>query len=273
MTEENTTGMENTRLWRMALQLSPQAVNVVLTSMVADSSLRQFGLPLNPSMPYMKAVEDAIYSTPEILADYGHIDLLVRTDAYTVVPASFPDDVASACGTYMQLCNADEPAELLSDRSGDASVVWAISTELRNFLARTFRNAPVQCHIATLLRYLSRQARHGNTRKLYAHLTADSVDIMVFDAGGSLRLAVTHPAPTDTDALYFIMACARQAGLDVMNDEIVLCGDATRRTTMMPLAGRYASRVMPLIFPSAALRAGREAFQAPFPLIIMPLCE
>lgn len=273
MTAETNTTIDNPRLWRMALQLSPQALSVVLTSMVSDSSLRRYSIPLDPSQPYLKAIEDAIYSTPEILGDYGHIDLVARTTAYTVVPRSLDEATAIQCGSYMKLDHGDEDSVLNTDITDCASIVWAIPANVRNFLARTFRNAPVQSHIAPLMRYLNRQACLGNSAKLFAHFAEGQVDILAFAPGGSLALAATHPVDTDTDALYFIMACARQAGMDLMTDEILLCGEPQRRSTLMPLLSRYAARVMPLIFPSAALRAGREAFNAPFPLILIPICE
>lgn len=257
----------------MALQLSPQAVHVVLTSMVADASLQQFEVPLNPSVPYTKALEDAVYSTPALLADYGRVDIVVRNSAYTVVPPSVDAAGAVAAARCAQLAEGDTPVAINSDNADIARVAWTLPEDVANFVARTFRNAPTLCHLTPLLRYLSARAGRGNTAKLFAHFVREEVDIVVFAAYGSLLLAATHPVATDTDGLYFVMACARMAGLDLVNDEILLCGDAARRLSLMPVIGRYAAKVMPMIFPSAALRAGREAFKAPFPLILLPLCE
>lgn len=273
MSSDNETNTENTRLWRIALQLAPQALSVVQTSTVADASLRRFTLPLDPSQTSLRALEEAVYSMPELLGDFDRTDIIVRTGSYIVVPGELSDDDALSAAAYAQLDNSDDPSTLVIDRTDSATVVWSIDSDIRNFLARTFRNVPVQCHVSPLLRYLRRRSESGNTAKLYAHLTGDSIDIIIFSADNRLLLAVTHTAETDTDALYFIMATARHAGLDLTSDEILLFGDAARRMSLMPLVSRYAARVMPLIFPSAALRAGREAFKAPFPLILLPLCE
>jgi hypothetical protein len=45
------------------------------------------------------------------------------------------------------------------------------------------------------------------------------------------------------------------------------------REAIMPELRRYINYVMPVIFPSAMFRAGREAMNAPFELIVLPLCE
>lgn len=64
-----------------------------------------------------------------------------------------------------------------------------------------------------------------------------------------------------------------QTGLDAATDNIYLCGDTSARLALAPELSRYAANVLPFIFPSAALRGGHDALKAPFPLILIPLCE
>lgn len=253
------------------MQLSEKAVHVAVSSMVADGTLTQFAIPLNASSAPLKALEDAVYSTPELLLDYGRVDILFATTAYTMLPADFDDEAARSAAACAAI--AADTDEILIDRTDSAAIAWAVDSGIVNFIARTFRNAPLQCHITPLLRYLCRRAAIGNTAKLYAHISEAHIDIICNAPGGALALAATHPLESDTDALYYILACASEAGLDLRSDEILLCGDSSRRHSIANLLGRYAARVMPLIFPSAALRSGREAFKVPFPLIVMPLCE
>ena len=273
MTADSNIPTENSRQCRMAMQLSPRTLDVTITPMDADTGLRQISIPLNPSEESLKAVEDAIYATSEILADYGRVDLLMRTDAYTLVPAGVSRDVAEDCARITMLTHDVDCPVVTIDRHDTADVVWCAPANIMNFLARTFRNAPVQCHISPLISYFAQRSGMSNGCRLYAHFAGDKVDLIGFNAKGNLRAAVTHTVDTDTDALYFIMAVAQQIGLDVVNDEILLGGDASRRLSVMPLLSRYAAKVLPVIFPSAVLRSGHEAFKAPFPLIILPLCE
>ena len=265
--------IENPRLWRLSLELSARAMHVVLSSMVSDSTLHQYSVPINPANGYLKGLEDAVYASPEVLGDYGHVDLLVESQAYVPVPTELSDEEAIACAAHAQLTDNEELSKIFVDRSDVASLAWTMPEELASFLARTFRNAPVHLHITPLIKYLHKRASLGNSAKLFAHLGAETVDIISFSADGKLNIAATHRIESDADAAYYILACAVESGLDLANDEIQLCGDSQRRHSVMPLVAKYAARVMPLIFPSAALRAGREAFKAPFPLIIVPLCE
>jgi len=272
-----TPAIDNPRLWRLALELSPGVLHAVITSTVADSSLIYRRLPLDTSLPLHKALEEIVYATPELLADYGKIDILIDNDCYTLVPADADCDCA-AIAEITQLGKVDDE-DLAVEEDAPVSgvkVVWTLPEKTRQFLARTFRNAPARHSLTMLLAYWSRKDEMSNRAKVFAHLTDGTprrLDLAAYDAGGRLVMATTKTWAADTDALYYILASARTAGFETENDELLLCGDSSLRLAITPLLTRYVRHVLPLIFPSAALRAGKEAFKAPFPLIILPLCE
>ena len=273
----DTDAIERPRLWRLALQLDTDALRAGVWSTVEDSSLLHFTLPLDPTLPASKALEEAVYAAPVLLSDFGGIDVVVRTHSFMPAPQGLDDDLRRRLLEYA--CMADDTAELVCDdvQGAGCDILWALESDTSRFIARTFRNPPVQCHLAPLLRYFCRRSMLGNSGKLYAHFhtgaTVREVDIIVFGSDGRLAMASTHECGSDDDALYFILASAREAGLDLHSDEILLCGSASARDALMPQLRRYAASVMPVIFPSAAFRAGREALNAPFPLVILPLCE
>ncbi|MCM1068260.1 MAG: DUF3822 family protein [Muribaculaceae bacterium] len=271
--------IERPRLWRLALQLERELLRAVVWSTVEDSTLLQFSLPLDPTLPGHKALEEAVYAAPVLLSDFGRVDVVVRQAHYMAVPHGLDSELQSRLCNYACLSADPDSCDLLSGHVGslDADIVWPLDSGTASFLARTFRNPAVHCHITPLLRYFSRKTLLGNSGKLYAHFHECAgrreVDIIAFGTDGSLALTATHPLSTDTDAIYYILASMQQAGLDARSDEILLCGHGSTRDALMPALRKYAAYVMPVIFPSAAFRAGREALQAPFPLIVLPLCE
>ena len=269
-----TENIDNPRLWRMGLHITPQQLSAVTVSMVADATLRHMSVPLNPSMEQHRALEECIYAAPALLADYGKVDIIIRTQAYTLLPPMLDDKGCEACVDIAAI--ADEDDAVIYDRSEAATVAWSLPEKTANFLSRTFRNAPCQCHITPLLNYLGRYAAHGNSAKLFLHFPEQGkeVDILAYSSAGQLLLAATHPYSGDADVLYYTMAAGKNFGLDFnANDEVLVCGDSAARMRIMPLLRRYIPHALPLIFPSAALKAGIESFKAPFPLIILPLCE
>lgn len=269
--------IENPRLWRLCLEVAPGVLHAVMTSTVADSSLLYRRLPLDASLPLHQALEETVYANPDLLADFGHIDILVDTEAYTLIP----EDVGLEAGITGEITQIGHnglsvPAVAMDAAASGVKVVWAMPEDARQFLARTFRNVPVRHVMSLLLKYFGRTDGMSNRAKVFVHIgdgTPRRVDIAAYDAGGRLAMATSKQWETDTDVLYYALASARIAGFDVENDEMLLCGDGALRHAVTPLLSRYVRHVMPMIFPSAALRAGKEAFKAPFPLIILPLCE
>ena len=273
----DSTLIENPRLWRLILGVTPGALHAVMISTVADASMIYKRLPLDTSMPLHRAIEEVVYANPDLLADFGKINILVDTPAYTLVPADAdctPENIAEI--TQIGYSGTETPAVSADVAASGVQTVWAMPEQARQFLARTFRNAPVQHSLTMLLKYLGRKGELTNRARVFAHLTDGSprrMDIIAYDSAGKLTMSTSKEWETETDARYYIIATARTAGFDAETDELLLCGDSSLRHAVTSALSRYVRHVMPLIFPSAALRAGKEAFKAPFPLIILPLCE
>lgn len=270
--------IERPSLWRLALQVDRDALRAVLWSTVEESTLVHFSVPLNPTFPQAKALEEAVYATPVLLSDFGRIDVVVRTDRFLPAPTGLDEDLRKKMLEYCRVLCPDDEAVVRTDTTGlNYDITWAADAGMMRFLARTFRNPCVTSHIATLSRYFSRRVMLGNSGKLYVHFHqgADTraADLIAFGTDGRPALMTTKEFRTNEDALYYILASMKESDLDLRADEILLCGNASIRDELMPLLRRYASSVMPVIFPSAAFRAGRQALSAPFPLVILPLCE
>jgi hypothetical protein len=123
-----------------------------------------------------------------------------------------------------------------------------------------------------LCRYFGIKNRLGNAGKFHIHLSDESIDIIAYGADG-LLMANTFASTDVNDDLYYVLAAARSLDFDNNNDQMLLSGNAARREALIPLLRRYISYVMPVIFPSAMFKAGKDSLSAPFELITLPLCE
>lgn len=263
----------------MAMQLERGLLRAVMWSTVADGTLTQFSLPLDPALSGHKALEEAVYAAPVLLADFASVQIVVRASHFMIVPEGLDADLCLQGADYALLSADKGEVDTRTDAlpGTGAKIVWQQDSGTASFLARTFRNPSVMCHISPLIRFFSRRANIGNRGKLYAHFHECAglrrLDIVAFGHDGKPALAATHPLNSEDDAVYYIVASMRRAGLDPAEDEALLCGHAPTREAIMPRLRRYVPEAMPVIFPSAALRAGHEALNAPFPIILLPLCE
>lgn len=269
--------IDNPRLWRLVLGIGTDRLHAIATSTVADAGLIYRSIALEPSDNLNRSLEEAVYSSPWLLSDFGRIDIAAYTHRYTLAESGLSQTGKDSCLTLTQIADDDfTPQTTFCDHTDTADVLWAFDSEAARFMARTFRNAPIQHMVTPMLRYFNHQAAQGNGAKIYVHLWGQNpryIDITAYRNGARLALATSKTIESDIDALYYITGAAKLIDFDVENDRVLVFGDTAERTRLTSLAGRYLRHVMPLIFPSAALRAGRDAFKAPFPLIILPLCE
>lgn len=265
--------IQDPRLWRMALRIDPKYVHVVLFCKVEDNSLIYRKLKLDPSAPsLLKAIEEIIYENPLLLGDFDQVDCIIESQQFTIIPSAIDNhDIQEKI--FIETFPTFDGCVLENKLSGlNATILMGIQEELLNFLRRTFNNPSILHHLTPLCTYFHRKSHLGNSGKMYAYLHQDRLDLITFGKD-SLRLANTFTFHEPIDAIYYILACRESLKLNPESDELLITGDNNLREAVTPILREYLAYVMPIIFPSAMLKAGKEALNAPFDLIVLPLCE
>lgn len=266
-------------LWRLSIEVHSGFVDVVMYSPFEENSLIYERLPLDSALSPLAAFEELIYENPLLLSDFRKTDIVVDTPRYAFLPSESVDE--DVCGVVVDTIWSDVDLVVKGVAIDDTSdtLVMGIDPGLSAFISRTFLETEPTHPVAVLAKYFRRLSAQGNTGKIYARLGRDSVDVIAFsptdvrDGASPLRIACTYPVATVDDAAYFVLASAKQAGFDLERDEILLCGDSKIREELTPKLRAFAKYVMPVIFPSEIFKAGKAALNAPFELVILPLCE
>ncbi|MDE7377021.1 MAG: DUF3822 family protein [Muribaculaceae bacterium] len=259
------------QLWRLAMRVGQQAVDVAINTPLEDHALIYRHFDLEPGMEPLAAFEDLIYDNPLLLSDFDKVDILIDTPRFTLVPSEVRSDDVRA--DIVQAIWPDPALTTLAQDlpTGD-TLLMAADSGLVSFIRRTFLEGRIHHPIGVLATYFSARSGQGNASKLFCRLRPGAVD-MVGMAQGRLAVATSAEAPTPDDMAYFILATAQTCGLSLDADELCLYGDADLREQVAPLLRPLARYVMPVIFPSEIFKAGKDALQAPFELMILPLCE
>lgn len=261
------------RLWRLSIKIGENAMEVVLHSSVEENSLiyRRIGFDQAAASP-LKAIEDIIYDNTLLLCDFGKTDCIISTDRFTLLPGDFTSDVLQQkiAATMWH----DDSLHIISNDLADCNAIllMAIDDGTANFLTRTFNNPALLHPLTPLCRYFCHKSRLGNTGKMYVHFRDCTLDILSFGRDG-LKIANTYRFADSNDAVYYILATAKTTGFSSAEDELLLSGSPSTREEVTPILRKYISYVMPVIFPSAMFKAGKESLNAPFETIVLPLCE
>lgn len=265
--------ISDTRHWRMALRLGRESLHVILFSPVEENSLIYRRLPLdaNASTP-LAAIEEAVYDNPLLLGDFDRIYCIVDTSRGFAIP-SLPvtdDDMDDIMATAFP--DFDGPVIANDINARNARILFGIDRDVEGFLRRTFFNVSIFHHLTPLCRYFLGKHNRGNSRRMYANLRHDALDLIAIDKG-NLLMANTFSFREPIDAVYYILASQQSLGIDPTTNELMLSGDQTIREAITPTLREYIGYVMPVIFPSSMFKAGKDSMKAPFDLTVIPLCE
>ena len=80
---------------RLNILLSRDAIDAVYFDPSVEESLQRVTIHPAPAASYVKSIEDAIYTHPELLSDYDAIDVYIDTERYIMVPRSVAEDAAA----------------------------------------------------------------------------------------------------------------------------------------------------------------------------------
>lgn len=265
------------RRYNMALRISDTRLDILLRQSVPDENLIYSAVPLDTaSTGITRALEEAVYDNPALLGDFAGTSVIIESARYAVVPdivGSFGYDFMETVGDTL-LPPDDVPVELLTTPVADtgAMSLMRVPAELTAFLRRTFNNPSISHHIAPLAAYCLNAEKLAGARRMYANLRSSSLDIIAFD-GNRLLMATTFDFRDTMDAVYYIMATRELLGLTASSNELLLSGNAEVRGAVTPILRRYVPYVMPAIYPSDIMRAGKDMMRAPLDLIALQLCE
>lgn len=268
----------NPRLWRLGMLLDTEArtLTVAATPTVGDEAALCRRISLAAGVEPLRALEDAVYDNPMLLADFGRTTVLLRTPRFAVVPAELAADAdAVDAAASLMWTSPDEHFRLVTTpvAGTDAAVLAACDAGVASFLSRTFADAGVMHALAPLTAYFAAKApRTGNSPKLFAIASAEGVDIIVFD-GARLRGATSYVCSGADDMAYYAAAAAQVCGVASGRLQFYVAGEPVARDALIAALRSFAPQVMPWVFPSGLLAFGTDVADMPFPLAILPLCE
>ena len=265
----------NPQTCRMALRVSPTALDVVIVSRVNDNALiwRRLPFPDAGATVSVRALEEAVYDNRLLLSDFSTVDVLIDTPRFMAIPIGIATDAGKVEEIFGALYPHEEQDVIVSAATDDAAIAFSAEPALTAFLRRTFGAGVRISHVLTpLVRFFAIKTRLGNSCKLHLHLDGNRASLVAFGREG-LLMANTFTVTAAEDAVFYTLSAARHLEFDNAADRLILSGDSALRDSVLPLLRRSVSYVMPLIFPSDIFKLGRDALRAPFELIALPLLD
>lgn len=265
--------LRDSRQWQLVMEPGPTALRVMAFSPLECDALISVRLPYAADVDPVKGFKDAVYDNPMLLGDFKGVTVILPSRRFLPMPdvISTPEGRGAIFRRTFPEEDPANPTELLSnDLPGlRASLTMEVDASLLGFIRRTFPEAKIIHPLTSLALYFKAKHPTRPRGKMLANLRSERVDIVIL--GDEAPLVLNSFAIHDPmDAVYYIMAC-REAYSLRPTDELILAGDTASRAAVTPHLRRFIRYVMPAIFPTVMIRAGRASLTTPFDLIVTPL--
>lgn len=262
-------------LWQLVLDLSDTSLGVMAFSPIEHHALIYESIPLDntSSQPATHPLEEAVYANTLLLGDFSKVRILSHASRFLVVDTDTAEDEARRMfAVAYPPQSAPEKMELMADElpTCHCRILFEIPQATLGFLRRTFNNPPVNHFLSPLVLYSKSKYPHRSAGKMMVNLAPERVDVVVL-GDKSPMLVNSYPIHSPMDAVYYIMAAREAFDLPATQELLLAGGDATLRSAVTAQLRRFVRFVMPAIFPSVMVRAGRAALRTPFPLVVTPL--
>lgn len=259
----------DTQPWRLSLLIGPATVQVFAHNPSGeDGGVVVESLGYDPSASSdAAALEEAVYSNPLLLQPFRKTDIVISTSQAITAPADTDTDAVRA------ILGVDHDHTLLESPLDDRTkVMYTVHRGVANFLQRTYDRIVPQHSLSALTAYYTLRGRRSNSARMFVSLGHRCADVVVLNRAG-IAAARHFDTGSPRETAYYLLAIFRQCGLDTATDEIVVAGSAEQRVALMPILSNFAANVMPAIFPAGCYSDSSLAIKAPYPLVVLPLCE
>ena len=261
-------------LWTLALAIHAHKIDFLIYCDEEAESLKWGSVPLDAQSAGspLKAIEDVVYDNPVLLSPFKKVSILIHSEQFMLMPAAVGNDDESALTMMETLYGDDHEYCFAPVGNTGATIGFATPEGVQAFLQRTFGNPTISHAIAPLCAYEHSRLQPLQLPRMVLAFEGNKMHACAFRQQ-SLVLANSFTVRSATDAVYFAMHLWQNLGMDVMNHELHLAGDKAMREAVAPLLRKYINYVMPIIFPAAALRLGKDSLKAPLNLVMLALCE
>ena len=174
---------------------------------------------------------------------FRRVNILMVTKRITYMPLDFFEDEQMETFFYYNHPKSENEILLYNIlHQNNIVTIFGMDKSAYHLLSGQYDNIHFFAQVTPLIDYFSSKCRLGNSRKLYAHLRKEQMDLFVFEHG-HLLLANTFTCKNSSDRLYHLLYIWKQLGLEQERDELHLNGHLIDKDELLNQLRSYIKQV------------------------------
>lgn len=166
-----------------------------------------------------------VFQESELLKHaYKRVNLIITSKRFTTVPLElFEDEQAEAFFYHNHTPKENEVVLYNVLKKNNIVIIFGMDKSAHLFLTEQFPEGKFYSQTSPMTEYFSAKSKLGNSKKMYATVRQQSVDIYCFERG-QLLLANSFDYKQSEDLIYYLLHIWQQLNFSQERDELHLTG-------------------------------------------------
>lgn len=229
--------------YTLSIRLSTDGFSFSIYNPIHDSSISFLEKEIETSLSFTANLKQTFRDLDFLNHPYKRVNIIIANKRYTLVPLEwFEDEQAKLIFNHNHTFKENEVVLYNILKKNSAVIIFGIDKSAHQFLIEQYPEARFYSQATPLTEYFAVKSRLGNSRKMYASLRNNAIDIFCYERG-HLLLANSFECRETADRVYFLLYVWKQLNFNQERDELHLTGALKDKELLMKELRKFILQV------------------------------
>ena len=220
--------------YTLSIRLSTDGFSFSIYNPIHDDSLSIIEKEINASSSLTANLKTLFHESDFLNHPYKRVNIMMAGKRFTIAPLEL----------FYHNHQKKENETVLYNilRKNNVAVIFGIDKSAQTFLNEQYPEARFYSQSTPFIDYFSVKSRLGNSKKMYASIRKDGIDIYCFERG-HLLLANSFECTHTEDRIYYLLYVWKQLEFNQERDELHLTGILPEKDVLMSELKKFILQV------------------------------
>lgn len=238
-----TTDLNKSEQSTLSIRLSADGFSFSVFNPLGDGEFSYHDQEVEESLSLTANLKRTFHELEWLGCPFRRVNVIMADKRFTFIPLEFfEDEQAEIIFYHNHLKRDNETVQYNILHKNNVVVLFGMDKSACTFLREQYPGVRFYSQASPFIEFLSAKSRLGNSRKMYAHLRKEAIDVYGYERG-HLLLANSFECRATSDRLYYLLYIWKQLGFEQERDELHLTGDLCDKEQLLPELQKFIRQV------------------------------
>ena len=229
--------------YTLSIRLSTDGFSFSIYNPIHDDSFSVIEKEIDTSLSLTANLKNDFHESDFLSYSYKRVNIMMANKRFTMIPLElFEEEQAELLFYHNHQKRENETVIYNILKKNNVVVIFGIDKSTYAFLNEQYPEARFYSQSTPLIEYFSIKSRLGNSKKMYASVRKDAIDIYCFERG-QLLLANSFECMQTEDRIYYLLYVWKLLEFNQERDELHLTGTLSDKETLMNELKKFIMQV------------------------------